>query len=120
LPENVLKNNAGNCIDLTVLFASILEGVGLHSLIFLTKDHAFIGWGDKDRADQIVCLEATAIGRCTFEEAVALGQQVFEENFTFKGVPQMLPPFLVAETRGCHIIDTAEVRSSGRALRDAR
>ncbi|MFM2381978.1 MAG: hypothetical protein RLZZ76_745 [Candidatus Parcubacteria bacterium] len=40
LPTTVLKNKAGNCIDLSVLFASVLEGVGIFSYIFLTDSHA--------------------------------------------------------------------------------
>lgn len=116
LPEVVLRNNAGNCIDLTVLFASILEGVGIYSYIFLTKDHAFIGWGNKNNADQLLFLETTLIGHASFDDAVAAGRQAFIEGFTFKhGLPgQMMPPFLAAEVLGCHIVDTQEVRYSGK------
>lgn len=116
LPEVVLRNNVGNCIDLTVLFASILEGVGIYSFVFLTKDHAFIGWGNKNNADEILFLETTAIGSATFDEAVALGRKAFDDNFTFQGMPPgaMMPPFLAAELKGCHIVDMQEVRYSGK------
>ncbi|MDO8451533.1 MAG: hypothetical protein Q7S76_01555 [bacterium] len=115
LPEVVLKNNAGNCIDLTVLFASVLEGVGIYSMIFLTKDHAFIGWGNKNNADEILFLETTVLGRLTFDEAVKLGREAYEKNFMFKGeTPVPIPPFLAAEMLGCHIVDTQSVRYSGK------
>jgi hypothetical protein len=116
LPEVVLRNNAGNCIDLTVLFASLLEGVGIYSFLFLTKDHAFIGWGNKNNADEILFLETTAIGGATFDEATILGRKAFADNFTFKNTPPgaMMPPFVAAQLLGVHIVDTQEVRYSGK------
>jgi len=115
LPEVVLRNNAGNCIDLTVLFASILEGVGIHSYLFLTKDHAFIGWGNKSKLDELLFLETTVIGANLFDEARQLGRQAFLDNFTFKGGnPTIMPPFLAARILGTYIVDTKEVRYSGK------
>jgi hypothetical protein len=115
LPEVALSNNAGNCIDLTVLFASILEGVGIFSYIFLTKYHAFIGWGNKNKLDQLLFLETTMIGHASFDDAKEAGKQAFLDNFMFKnGPPHMMPPFLAAEMLGVHIVDTQEVRYSGK------
>ena len=116
LPEAVLKNNAGNCIDLVVLFASILEGAGIYSLIFIPEGHAFIGWGNKDDSKEILFLETIVLGHKTFDEAMELGKKAFEKDFTFVGTPEgtMMPPFLVAQMRGCHIVDTGEVRYSGK------
>ncbi|MEK7129011.1 MAG: hypothetical protein AAB858_01550 [Patescibacteria group bacterium] len=116
LPEVVLKNKAGNCIDLTVLFASILEGAGLYSLIFLTEDHAFIGWGNKNRPQEIIFLETTVIGQLNFDEAKEAGKKVFQDKFTMIGAPNnWMPPLgLMGMIRGCHLIDTAEIRYSGK------
>lgn len=116
LPEIVLKNNAGNCIDLVVLFASILEGAGIYSLIMLTKDHAFIGWGDKRRRSRMIFLETTLIGKASFDEAKEYGKKAFEDNFLMQGLPDdaMPPLFLIAESKECYIIDTGEIRYSGR------
>lgn len=116
LPEVVLRNNAGNCIDLVVLFASILEGIGIFSLIFMPEGHAFIGWGNKDNPNEILFLETTVLGHCTFDEAVALGKKAYEKDFTMVGLQgdRMMPPFLMAQMRGCHIVDTMGVRYSGK------
>jgi len=116
LPEVVLKNKAGNCIDLTVLFASILEGVGLYSLIFLTEDHAFIGWGNKSRPNEILFLETTALGQLDFDGAKEAGKKVFKDKFTMIGAPDnWMPPLgIMGMIRGCHLIDTAEIRYSGK------
>lgn len=44
VPQEVLQNKQGTCIDLAVLFASCLEAVNIHSLLIVIKGHAFIGY----------------------------------------------------------------------------
>lgn len=49
LPSDVLTQKKGNCLELTVLFASCLEAVGLNPLIVFIKGHAFAGcWLEND------------------------------------------------------------------------
>ena len=43
LPADVLKDRKGTCIDLTLLFAALLEEVGLKPIIVVEYDHAFVG-----------------------------------------------------------------------------
>ncbi len=43
LSDTVLSTKMGNCLDLSVLFASCLEAVGLRPLICLFETHAFCG-----------------------------------------------------------------------------
>ena len=43
LSDSVLQQKLGTCLDLTLLFASVLEAVGLNSLVVITKGHAFCG-----------------------------------------------------------------------------
>lgn len=43
LPEEVLLDRQGNCIELSVLFASCLELVGLHPLLIMLDGHAMVG-----------------------------------------------------------------------------
>lgn len=42
LPDQVLTTKLGNCIELTLLFASILESIGINSGIVLQKGHAYL------------------------------------------------------------------------------
>lgn len=42
LPQEVLASKMGNCIELSVLFASVLEAIGIHSGIVLQQGHAFL------------------------------------------------------------------------------
>lgn len=41
LPDEVIANREGTCIDLSVLYAAALESVGINTLVCFTKGHAF-------------------------------------------------------------------------------
>ena len=43
LADKVLNEKLGTCMDLTLLFASCLEAVGIHPLLVLMKGHIFVG-----------------------------------------------------------------------------
>ena len=43
MPSDVLKDRKGTCIDLTLLFCSLLEEVGLKPILIVEYDHAFPG-----------------------------------------------------------------------------
>ncbi|HRU98082.1 MAG TPA: DUF4011 domain-containing protein [Ruminococcus sp.] len=42
-PDAVLEGKAGTCLDLTVLYCTCLENIGLNPLILLVRGHAFAG-----------------------------------------------------------------------------
>ncbi|NUJ89658.1 DUF3320 domain-containing protein [Plantibacter sp. MCCC 1A11337] len=43
-PEEVLTSHLGTCLDTTILLASVLEAIGIHPLLWLLKDHIFLGY----------------------------------------------------------------------------
>ena len=43
LADKVLNEKLGTCLDLTLLYASCLEAVGIHPLLVLMKGHIFVG-----------------------------------------------------------------------------
>lgn len=43
LADSVMAQKIGTCLDMTLLYASCLESVGLHPLIIITQGHAFAG-----------------------------------------------------------------------------
>jgi hypothetical protein len=49
-PSAILRDRAGTCIDLALLFASALELVDIYPVIFLLQGHAFPGYWRSDRA----------------------------------------------------------------------
>jgi very-short-patch-repair endonuclease len=97
LVDTVLTSKLGNCIELSLLFASCLEAAGIHPLVVVIDGHAFAGgWlipdtfpdsitddvsfltkRTADGVNEIVVLEATALasgGKTDFEQAVKIGQ----------------------------------------------
>jgi hypothetical protein len=41
--ETIFKQGMANCLDISLLYASCLEAVGIHPLIIILKGHAFVG-----------------------------------------------------------------------------
>jgi hypothetical protein len=59
LPREVVTGNTGLCIELSLLYASILKAAGLHPVIFLIPGHAYPGILVNG---QYYAIEATGIG----------------------------------------------------------
>jgi hypothetical protein len=69
LPRESLAQRSANCIDGTVLMASLLEGASLSPALVLVPGHAFVGWETWDGAGKWSYLETTMIGSSEFEAA---------------------------------------------------
>ena len=75
LPSEVLESTNAQCLEGTILFATMLEAIGLRPIIVLVPGHAFVGWhatsadGVKPGADRLF-LETTMVGNAPFEAAV--------------------------------------------------
>jgi hypothetical protein len=75
LPRQSLADKEANCIDGTVLFASLLEAMSLQPAIVLVPGHALVGWRTwRDEPSAWRYLETTMIGSRTFDEARASGE----------------------------------------------
>jgi hypothetical protein len=98
-PRQTLLQKSGNCIDLSVLFASCLESCGILPIIFLIPGHAFVGWRGQSKP---YMLEATMLGNSSFHEAMMTGGMQFEQYF-----------FSEEHKANCKIIDVREVRARG-------
>ena len=59
LPREVITGNTGLCIELSLMYASVLKAAGLHPVIFLIPGHAFPGIL---ASDGYYAIEATGIG----------------------------------------------------------
>jgi hypothetical protein len=70
LPYRSLKDEAANCLDGSVLFASLLATIGLHPIILLLPRHAIVGWKQEDSdASEIEYLETTLLRKEEFANA---------------------------------------------------
>lgn len=90
LPRESLEQRSANCMDATLLLASLLEGVSLNPAIVLIPGHAMLGWERWPAEDKLPqqdwsnwrVLEATAIGlNFTFEQACAEGHRKFMSHY---------------------------------------
>lgn len=81
LPRDTITHNAGNCLDLAVLFASLLGFNDLDPAILLTPGHALVGWKDrKDEEFEWNFLEITSIAKnATFADAFIEGQEKYQK-----------------------------------------
>lgn len=68
LVDQALQQKLGTCLDLSLLYASCLEAVGLNTMIIFTKGHAFIGcW-----------LENQCFSECVQEDVSLLTKRIAE------------------------------------------
>ena len=78
LPRESLRHKSANCIDGTVLMASLLEAASLHAAIVLVPGHAFVGWETWPGTDEWDYLETTMIATHDFEAAGQRARTLFE------------------------------------------
>jgi hypothetical protein len=74
LPRQSLADGQANCIDATVLMASLLEAMSLNPALVVLPAHALLAWEAWDGDGEWRYLETTALDR-TFEEARARGEE---------------------------------------------
>jgi hypothetical protein len=75
LPSETLQEAQANCIDGTLLFASLLEAITLNPALVFVPGHAFVGWESAPNSNRWDYLETTMIGTNDFLEANAIGRQ---------------------------------------------
>ncbi len=72
-----IKTQQANCVDGTVVFASILRRIELSPVIVLVPGHAFLGYYNDDQS-KMKFLETTMLGsKASFKEAQEVGMQQF-------------------------------------------
>jgi very-short-patch-repair endonuclease len=106
LPDRILENRMGTCLDLTLLLAGCLEQAGLHPLVVFTEGHAFGGvWLEEEcfvdtatddlarlrkRVDlgEISVFESTLLTHpgATFEQAVSEARRKLDVEPDFRCV----------------------------------
>jgi hypothetical protein len=80
LPSEALENMSANCLDGTVLVASLLEAASLNPGIALVPGHALLAWESTEGSAEWSYLETTWIGWRPFEEAHRFGEEQAEER----------------------------------------
>lgn len=79
LPREAIRMRSANCIDGTVLMASLLEAATLTPAIVLIPGHAFLGWKPRVTGADWDYLETTEISAGNFETARDKGRLLAAE-----------------------------------------
>jgi len=71
--EESLGNAQANCVDGTVLFASILRKIGISPMLVLIPGHMYLGFSLDRDLQQVLFLETTMLGSVDIRAAKAFG-----------------------------------------------
>ncbi len=77
--ESLAANGSANCIDGTVLFASLLELAAIDPLLVVVPGHAFVGWRIWRGIDRYEFLETTVIGSSDSGSAQQVAQAQYDD-----------------------------------------
>jgi hypothetical protein len=93
LPRESLRHKSANCIDGTVLMASLLEAASLQPAIVLVPGHAFLAWETWGGSDDWDYLETTMIASHDFDAACQRARSLFE-SYSAEDLPSDDGPIL--------------------------
>ncbi len=77
---DAIKTAQANCVEGSVLFASIFRKLEMDPFLVLIPGHMFVGVYLDAKHENYICIETTMVGTSTFEDAVEQGRKTFEEN----------------------------------------
>ncbi|MEQ8222201.1 MAG: hypothetical protein ABRQ37_07880 [Candidatus Eremiobacterota bacterium] len=78
LPRETITEKCANCVDGTVLLASIFENLEMEPIIVITEDHVFLGVRKESESEEVYYIETTMLADSTFDEALTEGKGAFK------------------------------------------
>ncbi|MGP0066719.1 MAG: hypothetical protein ACLQGP_24405 [Isosphaeraceae bacterium] len=105
LPRESLRHKSANCVDGTVLMASLLEAASLQPAIVLVPGHAFVAWETWEGSDEWDYLETTMISSHDFEAARLRARSLYE-RYAAEDLPTDDGPLL-------RVLKLSELRAQG-------
>lgn len=106
LPSEVLESTNAQCVEGAILFATLIEAIGVKAFIVRIPGHAFVGWQPSpyDKAkDPMLFVETTAVHDATFEDAVKIAAGEVARELKAKNFDRKLS----------FIIDIGAMRAAG-------
>lgn len=70
MPKESLDQSSANCIDASVMFASLFENLGLDPVVVLVPGHAYVGVRVARGSQRYLFIDVALTGRSTYENAV--------------------------------------------------
>lgn len=89
--DNAVKTRQANCVDGSIVFASILRKIGIHTTLFLTSNHCFLGYYTDEDRTKLIVLETTLLSNAQFIDA-AKNEKEKKEAYTNQ--------FILAKAKG--------------------
>lgn len=68
--DNSMKTNQANCVDGTVVFASLLRAINISTVMVLTHNHCFLGFYTSRKKNKILYLETTMLSNADIIDQV--------------------------------------------------
>jgi len=102
--RDVLRNKAGTCIDLAILYGSLCEAVGLKPVLFNVPGHCFPGVY-LPKSGKLICVESTLIGKADFIDAVNHATEKNVKPIQDGKTPTVKADILTLHNQGVHPID---------------
>jgi len=90
LPHECLAEKQANCLDGSLLFASLLEALGLAAAVVLVPGHALVGWQSGAGENGWRYLETTMLANQEFDAATKAGADLallYQKRQTEAGAP---------------------------------
>lgn len=118
LSDQVLETHQGNCIELTLLMASVLEAVGIYSGVVLMRGHAFLGvWLSESCYRQSICDDVSFLEKACSEgisEMLVLEcTELTKENASFERAQETARQMLMKSEEFDMFIDLRRCRLEG-------
>jgi len=86
--DQSVHDQGANCVDASVLFASILRKIGLRPVLLFRPGHCFVGFYDTAEGSHLVAFETTMLGSAPFAAASAEGAKELQATLPFLGTAQ--------------------------------
>jgi hypothetical protein len=86
--DQSIHDRGANCVDASVLFASVLRRIGLRPVLLFRPGHCFTGYYDAPEGGHIVAFETSYLGNGPFAIAADEGSKELQATLPFIGSPQ--------------------------------
>jgi hypothetical protein len=86
--DQTVRDKGANCVDASVLFASILRRIGLRPVLLFKPGHCFTGYYDAPEGGHILAFETTMLGNSSFVAAAEEGAKELQATLPFLGSQQ--------------------------------
>ena len=86
--DQSVREQGANCVDASVLFASVLRRIGLRPVLLFRPGHCFAGYYDAEEGGNLVAFEPTMLGSAPFAASLAEGSRELQSTMPFIGTSQ--------------------------------